>query len=212
MPIPSIRTPYETGVQIMATSSTTETLFAKDFQWSFSKSSNIPEKFMFPHTSNHWPESEGFDPLITLPEFVQPKDLDVSNANPTIPVVIQNSDSILAQPFFATLSPPAIPPGDGSYRPREATDRRKRRPRGRVEPRSQEHARRLELDRTAAARSRKRRKISVEELQQRCKQEEERLRTQRSLVSTLRNHVLALRIALVRQSACDCQSSSVPPQ
>jgi hypothetical protein len=76
---------------------------------------------------------------------------------------------------------------------------------GRITPRSDKHARELELNRKAATKCRNRQKAFIEQLQHRCKREEEKMHIQSSLVSALHDEVVALRNELLRQSFCDCR-------
>jgi hypothetical protein len=187
--------------------------------------SNLPDTFTFQQDDSLPPVLEGPHAMLRLPEFVQPQELfssspdtfdhftlmpDPLDSSNSAQDLTPGSDWSEPQQPLEPLSPPATRPSDGSYRPRKATSRRKKRNPGRIEPRSDDHARKLELNRTAAARCRNRQKTFVQQLQQRCKQEEEKLRVQNSTVSALRNEVLALRLEVIRQSVCDCHPPSVP--
>lgn len=96
-------------------------------------------------------------------------------------------------------------PGNETYRPRHTpTKPRKSKP-GRITPRSEKHARELELNRKAATKCRNRQKAYVEDLQARCRQEEAKMQAQTSLVHALMDEVMALRGEAMRQSFCACR-------
>ncbi|OAP65377.1 hypothetical protein AYL99_01349 [Fonsecaea erecta] len=162
------------------------------------------------------------------PEFVQPQDLH--------PRALQGSTSPASQtsylgraasldPSTATSSPmslshqqllrrmslASVELNDDSYRPRNTPARRKKSTTGRIAPRSEKHARELELNRRAATKCRNRQKAFIDQLQQRCRREEERMQTQTSLVSALHDEVVALRNEVLRQSLCDCRFLSGAP-
>lgn len=154
-----------------------------------------------------------------MPEFVQPQDLhpqdeDVSTASPTSPVSLpvrtssidsSSSAASLNQHLFRRMSMAAMDLNDDSYRPRNTPAKRKKTVTGRIQPRSDKHARELELNRKAATKCRNRQKIFIEQLQYRCKREEEKMHIQSSLVSALHDEVAALRNEVMRQSFCDCR-------
>ncbi|KAK5025800.1 hypothetical protein LTS07_008004 [Exophiala sideris] len=92
-----------------------------------------------------------------------------------------------------------------AYRPRNTPARPRKSSSSRITPRSDKHARELELNRKAATKCRNRQKSFIENLQARCKKEEEKMHIQTSLVHALHDEVLALRNEVMRQSFCDCQ-------
>jgi len=103
------------------------------------------------------------------------------------------------------MSLAAIDLNDDSYRPRSTPAKRKKSITGRITPRSDKHARELELNRKAATKCRNRQKAFIDQLQQRCKREEEKMHIQSSLVSALHDEVVVLRNEVLRQSFCDCR-------
>jgi len=92
-----------------------------------------------------------------------------------------------------------------SYRPRNTPARPRKSASSRITPRSEKHARELELNRKAATKCRNRQKAFIENLQARCKREEEKMHVQTSLVHALHDEVVALRNEVMRQSFCDCR-------
>ncbi|KAJ9646819.1 hypothetical protein H2204_000511 [Knufia peltigerae] len=92
-----------------------------------------------------------------------------------------------------------------TYRPRNTPARRRKSASSRITPRSEKHARELELNRKAATKCRNRQKAFIENLQARCKREEEKLQVQTSLLHALHDEVVVLRNEIMRQSFCDCQ-------
>lgn len=92
-----------------------------------------------------------------------------------------------------------------SYRPRNTPARPRKSNSSRITPRSDKHARELELNRKAATKCRNRQKAFIENLQARCKKEEEKMHVQTSLVHALHDEVVALRNEVMRQSFCDCR-------
>ncbi|KAI1612485.1 hypothetical protein EDD36DRAFT_238642 [Exophiala viscosa] len=99
-----------------------------------------------------------------------------------------------------------------SYRPRNTPARPRKSISSRITPRSDKHARELELNRKAATKCRNRQKAFIENLQTRCKREEEKMHVQTSLVHALHDEVVALRNEVMRQSFCDCQFLKGAPQ
>ncbi|KEF53746.1 uncharacterized protein A1O9_10147 [Exophiala aquamarina CBS 119918] len=93
-----------------------------------------------------------------------------------------------------------------TYRPRNTRPRRQSAATTRTTPRSDKHARDLELNRRAATKCRNKQKIFVENLQKRCRTEEERLHEQKTLVHALLNEVIDLKNEVMRHSLCGCQS------
>jgi len=155
-----------------------------------------------------------------MPEFVQPQDLhpqdaDVSTSSPTSqssgPGTTESIDStsssasVNRQQLLRRMSLAAVDLNDDSYRPRSTPAKRKKTTTGRITPRSDKHARELELNRKAATKCRNRQKAFIDQLQQRCKREEEKMHIQTSLVSALHDEVVALRNEVLRQSFCDCR-------
>jgi hypothetical protein len=92
-----------------------------------------------------------------------------------------------------------------SYRPRHTPAKRKKGSSGRIKPRSDKHARELELNRKAATKCRNRQKAFIEQLQTRCKREEEKMHIQSSLVSALHDEVMGLKNEILRQGIIDCR-------
>jgi hypothetical protein len=175
--------------------------------------------------------SEPASPLLAsqrpMPEFVQPQDLVSQNANvstssptshaspPRRSLSIDSTSSSLApnqQQLLRRMSLAAIDLQDDSYRPRNTPARRKKAATGRIKPRSDKHARELELNRKAATKCRNRQKAFVEQLQKKCKQEEEKMHIQSALVSALHDEVTVLRNEIMRQSFCECRFLSRAPQ
>ncbi|OQV02546.1 hypothetical protein CLAIMM_07731 [Cladophialophora immunda] len=132
------------------------------------------------------------------PEFVQPRDLHPGD--PSGPVSLSHHQQLLRRMSLASVEL-----NDDAYRPRNTPARRKKSTTGRIAPRSEKHARELELNRRAATKCRNRQKVFIEHLQQRCRKEEEKLHVQTSLVSALHDEVVALRNEVLRQSFCDCR-------
>lgn len=160
--------------------------------------------------------------LLASPPFIRPHDLDVfptrtsstspdsspsSSQFPHLRVApIDSIASHLQRPNrrLSTTSTNDSPSGE-TYRPRHTpTKPRKSRP-GRITPRSEKHARELELNRKAATKCRTRQKAYVEDLQARCRQEEAHMQAQTSLVHALMDEVIALRGEAMRQSFCACR-------
>ncbi|KAL6245818.1 hypothetical protein RBB50_006971 [Rhinocladiella similis] len=92
-----------------------------------------------------------------------------------------------------------------TYRPRNTPARPRKSASSRITPRSQKHARELELNRKAATKCRNRQKTFIDNLQARCKREEEKMHVQTSLLHALHEEVVVLRNEIMRQSFCDCQ-------
>jgi flagellum-specific peptidoglycan hydrolase FlgJ len=90
-----------------------------------------------------------------------------------------------------------------SYRPRNTPARKRKTSTSRIKPRSDKHARELELNRKAATKCRNRQKAFVENLQQKCRKEEEKMHIQTSLVHALHDEVIALRNEVMRHTFCD---------
>ncbi|KIW68946.1 hypothetical protein PV04_04857 [Phialophora macrospora] len=155
-----------------------------------------------------------------LPEFVQPQDLHSHDANTSSPSSISQaslprrtgsidstsgSGSLSREQFLRRLSLATTDLQGDSYRPRNTPAKRKKSTTGRIMPRSDKHARELDLNRKAATKCRNRQKAFIEQLQNRCKREEEKMHIQSSLVSALHDEVVALRNELLRQSFCNCR-------
>ncbi|KIW28022.1 uncharacterized protein PV07_07712 [Cladophialophora immunda] len=155
------------------------------------------------------------------PEFVQPRDLHPGDPSGSTSPASQTSqlgrtasiDSATSSPvslshhqqLLRRMSLASVELNDDAYRPRNTPARRKKSTTGRIAPRSEKHARELELNRRAATKCRNRQKVFIEHLQQRCRKEEEKLHVQTSLVSALHDEVVALRNEVLRQSFCDCR-------
>ncbi|ETI24896.1 hypothetical protein G647_04266 [Cladophialophora carrionii CBS 160.54] len=155
-----------------------------------------------------------------MPEFVQPGELHAQDADASSPSSISQaslprrtgsidststSASLSREQFLRRLSLATSDLQEDSYRPRNTPAKRKKTTTGRITPRSDKHARELELNRKAATKCRNRQKAFIEQLQHRCKREEEKMHIQSSLVSALHDEVVALRNELLRQSFCDCR-------
>ncbi|EXJ94618.1 hypothetical protein A1O1_03014 [Capronia coronata CBS 617.96] len=108
---------------------------------------------------------------------------------------------VLRRLSLATLDADA---GD-SYRPRSSPLRPRRATTTRIKPRDDKHARELELNRKAATKCRNRQKAFVENLQERCRREEQKMHIQTSLVHALHDEVVSLRNEVLRHSFCDCR-------
>ncbi|KIX00983.1 uncharacterized protein Z518_10049 [Rhinocladiella mackenziei CBS 650.93] len=122
---------------------------------------------------------------------------------------IDSTDSDLSADLQRTLRRMYLAASDcsnDSYRPRtiQARPRKSSASKRRVTPRSEKHARELELNRKAAAKCRNRQKAFVEHLEERCREEQEKMRIQTSLVHALHDEVVALRNEVMRQSLCEC--------
>jgi hypothetical protein len=175
--------------------------------------------------------SEPASPLLAsqrpMPEFVQPQDLvsrnaDVSTSSPTShaspprrTLSIDSTSSSLTpnqQQLLRRMSLAAIELHDDSYRPRNTPARQKKAITGRIKPRSDKHARELELNRKAATKCRNRQKAFIEQLQTKCKREEEKMHVQSALVSALHDEVTVLRNEIMRQSFCECRFLSGAPR
>ncbi|KIY03108.1 uncharacterized protein Z520_01575 [Fonsecaea multimorphosa CBS 102226] len=161
-------------------------------------------------------------PQRPTPEFVQPHDLHLRDADGSTSPSSQTSSnlgrkdsidstttssslSLNHQQLLRRMSLASLELNDDSYRPRNTPARRKKSTTGRIAPRSEKHARELELNRRAATKCRNRQKAFIEHLQQRCRKEEEKMQMQTSLVSALHDEVVALRNEVLRQSLCDCR-------
>ncbi|KIW89368.1 uncharacterized protein Z519_10222 [Cladophialophora bantiana CBS 173.52] len=163
--------------------------------------------------------SPGWDMQRPLPEFVQPQTLHPHHLERSTSPASQASQSrrtgsidsttssvsLSHQQLLRRMSLATIDVSDDSYRPRNTPARRKKNTTSRIAPRSEKHARELELNRRAATKCRNRQKAFVEQLQQRCRKEEEKMQMQTSLVSALHDEVVALRNEVLRQSFCDCR-------
>lgn len=171
----------------------------------------IERQNMFrPMSINHGPTSP--------PQFVQPQQLQSpTNYSHTLTNALNHgrspsSDSTSSTSAYSDFSRRACLSLDGSlntpsdaYRPRGSPTKHRKNT-ARIEPRSDKHARELELNRKAATKCRNRQKSFVENLQKRCKNEEEKMHLQSSMVQALHDEVLVLRNELMRQSTyCGCQ-------
>jgi hypothetical protein len=155
----------------------------------------------------------------TIPDIVQPQDLishdlDTLTDSPGSSSTHERSGSVESTSSTLTIhqhellrrmSLAATDLNEDSYRPRNAPAKRKKGSAGRIKPRSDKHARELELNRRAATKCRNRQKAFIEQLQTRCKREEEKMHIQSSLVSALHDEVMELRNEILRQSLCDCR-------
>jgi len=159
------------------------------------------------------PQARSIRPLsMQPPKFVEPQKLHFSQD-----LDGQERNSSLGSLSYtaATTSPvrslllkdDEVLNGSSGYRPR-SSPQKKRKTNHRITPRSEKHARELELNRRAATKCRDRHKAFVENLQKKCQKEEERLQHQTSLVRALHDEVMALRHELLRRSSCGCQPLS----
>ena len=166
------------------------------------------------------PASPGLLPQESVPTLVQPRDLyhhdeDASSSIATSQLAflrragsidpIPSPSSKDGQQPLRRMSLAAADLNVDSYRPRNISAKRKRSNTGRIKPRSDKHARDLELNRKAATKCRNRQKAFIEQLQHRCKREKEKMHIQKSLVSALHDEVVALRNEALRQSVFDCR-------
>ncbi|KAH0845775.1 hypothetical protein AYO21_11091 [Fonsecaea monophora] len=210
---------------------TTSPVLADDVNiWQFPLSSDVPYNNSYSHQSPVFSDhdlfiqptetaSPGLVPQRPSPEFVQPHDLHPRGLEGSTSPASQTSQlgrtssidspagsmSLSHQQLLRRMSLATIDLNDDSYRPRNTPARRKKSTTGRIAPRSEKHARELELNRKAATKCRNRQKVFIEHLQQRCRKEEEKLQMQTSLVSALHDEVVALRNEVLRQSFCDCR-------
>lgn len=98
------------------------------------------------------------------------------------------------------------------YRPRNTPNRSRKSASSRITPRSDKHAHELELNRKAATKCRNRQKQFVQNLQAKCRREEEKMQLQTSLIHSLHEQVLALRTELLRHSFCGSLPHQPPLQ
>ncbi|KIV96143.1 hypothetical protein PV10_00046 [Exophiala mesophila] len=117
-----------------------------------------------------------------------------------------DKQQILRRSSIASLDPDV-----DQYRPRDTPNRSRKSVSSRITPRSEKHARELELNRKAATKCRNRQKQFVQNLQTKCRKEEERMHLQTSLVHSLHEQVLALRTEVLRHSYCGSLSVQRPP-
>jgi hypothetical protein len=108
------------------------------------------------------------------------------------------------QQTFPPLSPASGDIKNDTYRPRNTSARRCKSTTSRVTPRSEKHARELKVNLKAATKYRNRQRSFVENLQKRCRREEEKMHVQTSLVHALHDEVVALRGEVMRQSFRGC--------
>jgi flagellum-specific peptidoglycan hydrolase FlgJ len=149
-----------------------------------------------------------------IPQFVQPQELHTSSApteSSSSPQSRQASLDSLSnlvafdrQQIFRPLSVASGDIKNDTYRPRNNPARRRKSTTSRVTPRSEKHARELKLNRKAATKYRNRQRAFVENLQKRCRREEEKMHVQTSLVHVLHDEVVALREEAMRQSFRGC--------
>ncbi|KAK5446393.1 hypothetical protein LTS15_009732 [Exophiala xenobiotica] len=162
-----------------------------------------------------------------VPRFVQPQELHASSSSSSTSEASKSPESQYGSLDFSSHSPldstlsqylsvdrqriirrlslATSELSTDSYRPRNTPARPRKSASSRITPRSEKHARELELNRKAATKCRNRQKAFVENLQARCKREEEKMHVQTSLVHALHDEVVALRNEVMRQSFCDCR-------
>lgn len=119
---------------------------------------------------------------------------------------LSNFVSLDRQQTLRRLSLASSEMNNDTYRPRNTPARQRNATTSRITPRSNKHARELELNRKAATKCRNRQKSFVENLQKRCRTEEAKMHQQTTLVHALHDEVVALRNEVMRQSFCGCQS------
>jgi len=173
---------------------------------------------------------EEFNPQPTSPPlqqfqipYVQPQELHISPAFSEPPDPTPSKTPLLESPSnlvslhrqreLRSWSLTSSDMDDRIYRPRSAPPRRRSATTGRITPRSDKHARTLELNRRAATKCRNRQKIFVESLRKKCRWEEERRQEQTALVHALHNEVISLRNEVVKQSLCgyEFEHTAMPP-
>lgn len=178
--------------------------------------SNFPDFSVFEPDKIH---SDSTSPTL-LPalklQYVQPQNIhkstspteSVDSAHSTQPSLDSLSSfvSLDRQQTLRRLSLASADMNNHSYRPRKTPARRRKATTSRITPRSNKHARELELNRKAATKCRNRQKSFVENLQKRCWSEEQKMHEQSALVHALHDEVVILRNEVMRQSFCACQS------
>lgn len=211
----------------MALDAASSTSFARDQftnPWqlsSFPEFENMSES-NFPDFSIHEPDkihSDSLSPTLLpalIPQYVQPHDThkssspteSVGSAHSTPPSLdsLSRLVSLERQQTLRCLSLASTDMNDHSYRPRKTPARRPKATIGRITPRSNKHARELELNRKAATKCRNRQKSFVENLQKKCWDEEQKMHEQSALVHALHDEVVSLRNEVMRRSFCACQS------
>jgi hypothetical protein len=151
-----------------------------------------------------------------IPQYVQPQELhqpssptesfDSSQSRHPSLDSLSSFVSLDRQQTLRRLSLASTEMNNDTYRPRNTPARRRKATTSRITPRSTKHARELELNRKAATKCRNRQKSFVENLQKRCRREEEKMHEQTTLVHALHDEVVALRNEVMRQSFCGCHS------
>lgn len=189
---------------------------------------NIPESH-FPDFSTF--EQNKFDshspsPALLqamVPQYVQPHEtykassptesVDSTQSRQPTSDQVSSFVSLNRQHTLRRLSLASNDFNNDTYRPRNTPVRRRKATTSRITPRSSKHARELELNRKAATKCRNRQKNFVENLQQKCRNEEARMHEQSALVHALHDEVIVLRNEIMRQSFCGCQSlrTNMPP-
>lgn len=188
---------------------------------------NLPES-QFPDFSAYGQEnidSPSLSPVLLqamIPQYVQPHDVYKSSSpaesidsTQTRPPSWDSLSSFVSLNRQQTLRRLSLASNDfnDTYRPRNTPVRRRKATTSRITPRSNKHARELELNRKAATKCRNRQKSFVENLQQKCRNEEAKMHEQSALVHALHDEVVILRNEVMRQSFCGCQSlrTIMPP-
>ncbi|KAK5049559.1 hypothetical protein LTR84_004488 [Exophiala bonariae] len=184
---------------------------------------NFPDLSMFEISKMH---SHSPSPALLkamIPQYVQPNDT-YKSSSPTESVdslhnrqtsldSLSSFVSLDRQQTLRRLSLASNDLNNDTYRPRNTPVRRRKATTSRITPRSTKHARELELNRKAATKCRNRQKNFVENLQNKCRNEEARMLEQSALVHALHDEVVLLRNEVMRQSFCGCHSlrSNMPP-
>jgi hypothetical protein len=151
-----------------------------------------------------------------IPQYVQPRDTyKSSSSSESVDSTHSRQPSLDSLSSFVsldcqqTLHRLSLTPTEldnDTYRPRNTPVRQRKATRSRITPRSNKHARELELNRKAATKCRNRQKNFVEKLQKKCRYEEVKMHEQLALVHALHDEVAVLRKEVMRQSLCGCQS------
>jgi len=185
---------------------------------SFSEFMNIPQSDLpdLPGTARAQPHS--LSPTLLqamVPQYIQPFEIhkslsptkSVYSTHSTQPSLVSLSSSVSVdrQQALRRLSLASSEFNNDTYRPRKTPVIRRKATASRIHPRSNKHARELELNRKAATKCRNRQKNFVEKLQEKCRSEEVKMHEQTALVHALHDEVVILRNEVIRQSFCRCQ-------
>jgi hypothetical protein len=150
-----------------------------------------------------------------VPQYIQPFEIhmspstteSVNSTHTTQPSLDSLSSFVPLDPQQALrrLSLASSESNNDTYRPRGTPVIRRKVTARRIHPRSNKHARELELNRKAATKCRDRQKNFVEKLQKKCRSEEVKMHEQTALVHALHDEVVILRNEVMKQSFCGCQ-------